>query len=152
MEPALRIWRTCAFWRLLTCTKWCEVGSVNKTLHRVLPFSLGQCALSVAHRDIHITGKKHRGHRSHCHVKVSLNTTTTFHFRFPRLIGDLCLVGGSRNISSTSSPVDVDVLSDLVLLIGKFRLDVEGVCTEVIALCLKKVRWQILGAVTVEPV
>lgn len=62
----------------------------------------------------------------------------------------LCVVGGGRHVSTTTSPVDVDMLACLVLLVGVFGLDQEGVGTEVITLSLKQVGGQILGAVTIE--
>lgn len=55
----------------------------------------------------------------------------------------------SRDVSSPSSPVDVDVLALLVLLVGELWLDPEGVCTKVITLRLEKVGGEVLGAVTV---
>jgi hypothetical protein len=51
--------------------------------------------------------------------------------------------------TATASPVDVDVLSFRVLLVGELRLDPEGVCTEVITLCLEKVGREVLGTVSV---
>lgn len=45
----------------------------------------------------------------------------------------------------------MNVLSDLVLLVCEFGLDLEGVCTEVITLGLEKVGREVLGAVTIEP-
>ena len=45
----------------------------------------------------------------------------------------------------------MDVLSDLVLLVGILGLDSEGVGTEVVTLGLEKVGGEVLGAVTVEP-
>jgi hypothetical protein len=43
----------------------------------------------------------------------------------------------------------VDVLALLVLLVGAFRLDPEGVCAEVVTLCLEQVGGQVLCAVTI---
>lgn len=63
----------------------------------------------------------------------------------------LSLVGRSRDVTTTASPVDVDILAGLVLGIGKVGLDVEGVGTEVITLSLEQVGGQVLGAVAVEP-
>jgi hypothetical protein len=63
----------------------------------------------------------------------------------------LCLVSRCRNVSTTSSPVDVDILVLGVLLVGKFWLDLEGVSTEVISLSLKEVSRKVLGTVSVEP-
>ena len=63
----------------------------------------------------------------------------------------LCLVGRGGDVATATSPVDVDVLADRVLLVGTLRLDAEGVGTEVITLSLQEVGRQVLGAVTVEP-
>jgi len=63
----------------------------------------------------------------------------------------LCLVCRCRDVSTTTGPVDVDVLSDLVLLVCELGLDVEGVGTEVITLGLEQVGGKILSAVTIEP-
>lgn len=63
----------------------------------------------------------------------------------------LCLVGGSRDVSTTASPVDVSVGADGVLVAGELGLDLEGVGTEVVTLGLEQVGGQVLGAVTVEP-
>lgn len=67
------------------------------------------------------------------------------------MVPNLCLVSGSRNVSTAASPVDVDVLALLVLGVGEFWLDLEGVGTEVISLGLEQVGGEILGAVTIEP-
>jgi hypothetical protein len=86
----------------------------------------------------------------HLSLKV---TGAHFLISIPKIrIRRLCLVGGSRNVSSASSPVDVDVFADLVLVVGVLWLDMEGVGTEVITLSLEKVGWEVLGAVTIEPV
>jgi hypothetical protein len=61
----------------------------------------------------------------------------------------LCSVGGSRNVTTSSSPVDVDVLALWVLLTGELWLDSEGVGTEVVTLSLEKIGWKILGSVSV---
>jgi methylmalonyl-CoA mutase cobalamin-binding subunit len=45
----------------------------------------------------------------------------------------------------------VNILANLVLLVGVLGLDQEGVGTKVVALALEKVGWEVLGAVTVEP-
>lgn len=45
----------------------------------------------------------------------------------------------------------MDILTDLVLVIGELRLDLEGVGTEVITLSLEKVGREVLGAVSIEP-
>lgn len=63
----------------------------------------------------------------------------------------LCLVCGGRDVSTTSSPVNVDVLTGGVLGVGILGLDVESVGTEVVTLGLQQVGRQVLGAVTVEP-
>lgn len=65
-------------------------------------------------------------------------------------IDGLCVVGGSRHVSTTASPVDVVVFANLELVVGILGLDQESVSTEVITLGLEKVGRQILGAVTVE--
>ena len=62
----------------------------------------------------------------------------------------LCVVGRSGHVSTTASPVDVDVLVLLVLIIGILVLDHEGVGTEVISLSLEQVGRQVLGAVSVK--
>jgi len=59
------------------------------------------------------------------------------------------LTYGSRNVATPAGPVDVDVLALLVLLVGAFGLDPEGVCAEVVTLCLQQVGWEVLGAVSV---
>lgn len=43
----------------------------------------------------------------------------------------------------------MDVLALLVLLVGELWLDPEGVCAEVVTLCLQQVGGQVLGAVSV---
>jgi hypothetical protein len=62
----------------------------------------------------------------------------------------LSSVSRSGNITTTSSPVDVDVLALGVLLASELGLDAEGVGTKVITLCLEKVGRQVLGPVAVE--
>ena len=62
----------------------------------------------------------------------------------------LSVICRSRDISATSSPVDVDVLTLGVSLARILRLDDEGVSTEVISLSLQKIGRQILGAVAVK--
>jgi len=64
---------------------------------------------------------------------------------------NLCLVCRCTHVTTTASPVDVDILALLVLLIRKLGLDFEGMRTEVITLRLEQVGGQVLGAVTVEP-
>jgi hypothetical protein len=61
----------------------------------------------------------------------------------------LCVVCRGRDVSSSSGPVDVDILALGVRLVGVFRLDPEGVGTEVVTLSLQQVGGQVLGAVTV---
>jgi hypothetical protein len=56
---------------------------------------------------------------------------------------------GSRNVATPSCPVDVDILANLVCIVGVFWLDPEGVCAEVITLCLQQVGGEVLGTVTV---
>lgn len=61
----------------------------------------------------------------------------------------LSSVGGSRDVTATAGPVDVDVLALGVLLAGVLRLDAEGVGTEVVTLGLEHVGGEVLGAVAV---
>lgn len=61
----------------------------------------------------------------------------------------LSSVGGSRDVTATAGPVDVDVLALGVLLAGVLGLDAEGVGTEVVTLGLEHVGGEVLGAVTV---
>ena len=61
----------------------------------------------------------------------------------------LSSVGGSRDVTATAGPVDVDVLALGVLLAGELRLDAESVGTEVVTLGLEHVGGEVLGAVTV---
>jgi hypothetical protein len=61
----------------------------------------------------------------------------------------LCLVCRCRDLSSSSSPVDVDILALGVLSAGELRLDPEGVRAEVVTLCLQEVGGQVLRTVTV---
>jgi hypothetical protein len=63
----------------------------------------------------------------------------------------LSLVSSGRDVATTTSPVDVNVLASLVLGTGVLGLDVEGMGTKVIALGLEQVGGQVLGAVAVEP-
>ena len=63
-------------------------------------------------------------------------------------LGSVCR---GRHITTTSSPVDVDVFALGVLLVGVLGLDPEGVCAEVVTLCLQDIRRQVLGPVTVKP-
>ena len=67
----------------------------------------------------------------------------------PGIVIKLSVVRGGRNVSTPSCPVDVDVLALLVLLVGVFGLDAEGVGTEVVTLGLQQVGGQVLGTVTV---
>jgi hypothetical protein len=55
------------------------------------------------------------------------------------------------HISTTSGPVNVNILANLVLLIGKLRLHVKRLSTDVITLSLEKIGREVLVAVTVEP-
>ena len=64
---------------------------------------------------------------------------------------NLRLVCRCTNVTTTTSPVNVDILALLVLLIRKLGLDLEGMRTEVITLRLEQVGGQVLGTVTVEP-
>ena len=61
----------------------------------------------------------------------------------------LSVVGRSRDVSTPSGPVDVDVLTLLVGLVGELGLDPEGVGTEVVTLRLQQVGGEVLGAVSV---
>lgn len=61
----------------------------------------------------------------------------------------LSVVGRGRDVATTAGPVDVDVLANLVLLVGELRLDAEGVGTEVVTLGLEEVGGEVLGTVTV---
>lgn len=61
------------------------------------------------------------------------------------------MVGRGRNVAAAAGPVDVNVLTSLVLVVGKLGLDMEGVGTKVITLSLEEVGRQVLGAVAVEP-
>lgn len=67
----------------------------------------------------------------------------------PGIVIKLSVIGGGGNVSTPSCPVDVDVLALLVLLVGVFGLDAEGVGTEVVTLGLQQVGGQVLGTVTV---
>ena len=62
----------------------------------------------------------------------------------------LCVVGGGGDVTTTSGPVDVNVLALWVLVVGELWLDVESVGTEVVTLGLEKVGWKVLGPVTVK--
>ena len=55
-----------------------------------------------------------------------------------------------RDVAATTSPVDVDVLAGPELLTLEAGHDLEGVCTEVVTLCLDQVRGDNLRAVAVE--
>lgn len=67
----------------------------------------------------------------------------------PGIVIKLSVVGGGRDVSTPSCPVDVDILTLLVLLVGVFGLDAEGVGTEVVTLRLQQVGGQVLGTVAV---
>jgi hypothetical protein len=69
----------------------------------------------------------------------------------PKQLRNLSLVRTRTNITTPTSPVNMDILTDLVLRILKLRLDLEGVRAKVISLRLQQVGGQILGAVAVEP-
>jgi len=45
----------------------------------------------------------------------------------------------------------MDILAFSIFLAGKFGLDLEGVCSKAISVCLKQVGRQILGAIAVKP-
>ena len=64
--------------------------------------------------------------------------------------GRLCVVGRSRHITTTTSPVDVSVCTFGESLVGVLRFDQEGVRTEVVSLSLEKVGREILGTVPVK--
>jgi len=68
----------------------------------------------------------------------------SFHFH-------LRLVSRSTNITTTTSPVHVNVLSLLILSTRELGLDLESVSAEVITLSLEEVGREILGAVSVKP-
>ena len=55
------------------------------------------------------------------------------------IISTLYLVGGRRNVATSASPVDVDVLALRVLLVSIFRLDPKCVGTKIISLGLQKI-------------
>ncbi|KAI6770536.1 hypothetical protein HG530_005165 [Fusarium avenaceum] len=59
--------------------------------------------------------------------------------------------GRGGDVTTTTSPVDVNVLAFGVLVAGVLGLDAEGVGTEVVTLSLEEVGGEVLGAVTVEP-
>ena len=63
----------------------------------------------------------------------------------------LCLVSRSTDISTTSSPINMNVLVVRVFFARELWLDLEGVGAEVITLGLEKVGGEVLGAVTVKP-
>ena len=84
-------------------------------------------------------------------INESLNSKYYANFVHPSEASHLCLVSRSADITTTTSPVDVDVLILGVLFARKLGLDLEGVCTEVITLGLKEVGRKIFGAVAVEP-
>jgi hypothetical protein len=65
------------------------------------------------------------------------------------ILQQLTMTYRSRDVTTPSGPVDVDVLALLVLLVGVFWLDPEGVCAEVVTLCLEQVGGQVLRAVSV---
>lgn len=61
----------------------------------------------------------------------------------------LGVVGRGGNVSTTASPVDVDVGVFRVLRAGELRLDAEGMGAEVVSLSLQQVGWEILGTVAI---
>lgn len=87
----------------------------------------------------------HRIHHFHVQTPSSAGRLSIT----PGIVIKLSVVGGGGNVATPSCPVDVDVLALLVLLVGEFGLDAEGVGTEVITLGLQQVGGQVLGAVTV---
>lgn len=80
-----------------------------------------------------------------------LSTSLSLFLFSPLFFSTLSLVGGGRDVATTTSPVDVDVLTLGVLGVGSLRLDTESVSTEVITLSLEKVGREILGAVSIKP-
>ena len=68
---------------------------------------------------------------------------------FPSIPRHLCHVGGGRDVTTTASPVNVDILALGEVLVGELGLDAEGVGTEVVTLGLQQVGGQVLGAVAV---
>jgi len=66
-----------------------------------------------------------------------------------RVYHDLCAVGGSRDVSTTPGPVNVDVVTFWVLLASVLWLDSESVSTKVVTLSLQEVSWKVLGSVSV---
>jgi hypothetical protein len=69
----------------------------------------------------------------------------------PKQCAVLCIVGGGRDVATSSSPVDVNIFTFWVLFVRILRLDEESVSTKIITLCLEKIGREILGAVTVVP-
>lgn len=67
------------------------------------------------------------------------------------IIPPLCLIGRCRDVTASASPVDMVILAFGVLLASEFRLDLEGVGTEVVSLRLEQVGRQILCPVTIVP-
>ena len=62
---------------------------------------------------------------------------------------NLSNVGRGRHVTTTTGPVDVNVLVDGEVVAGVLGLDAEGVGTEVVTLGLEHVGGEVLGAVTV---
>lgn len=58
-------------------------------------------------------------------------------------------VGGGGHVTTSTSPVDVDILALGVVLVGALGLDAEGVSTEVVTLSLQQVGREVSGAVSV---
>lgn len=87
---------------------------------------------------------KYLGHHTlkHCRSGRNVSFRTVIH---------ACLESThrGRDVSTPSSPVDVDVLALLVCGVGELRLDPEGVGTKVVTLRLEEVGRKVLGAVSV---
>lgn len=67
-----------------------------------------------------------------------------------KLGASLCLIRGSRYISSSSGPIHVDILALGIGVAGALWLDFECVSTEVVPLRLKQIGGKIFGAITIE--
>ena len=76
----------------------------------------------------------HRIHHFHVQTPSSAGRLSIT----PGIVIKLSVVGGGGNVATPSCPVDVDVLALLVLLVGEFGLDAEGVGTEVVTLIREK--------------
>lgn len=84
----------------------------------------------------------------HCH-SFSLDSNLWHCWGNHKRYAALRSVGRSRDVTTSSGPVDVNVLALWVLLAGKLLLDPECVGTKVVTLGLEQVGWQILGPVAV---